>query len=197
MITRTAAIAALLLLPFTALAQTGAPAAPTAAAAPDVKAFGGRVTGALEFTAVIEAVKADTREVTIRTSAGEAISFVAGPEVRNFAQIAVGDKLDIVGAEELTIIVTNVAKEPARTDTVDVARAPEGGKPGMVIVKRSKGSAVVDAIDYATRTATLRGPQRTVVIEASPEAVNFNEAKVGDTVLIDFVQTLLITVHTP
>jgi hypothetical protein len=192
MITRTVTIAALLLLPFSAFAQTE-----TAPAAPTVKAFGGRVTGEEHLTAVIEAVKAETREVTLRESSGEAFTFVAGPDVRNFAQIKVGDKVDLVTAVELTVIVTNVAREPERTDSVEIARAPEGGKPGMVVVQRSKGSAVIEAIDYAKRTAKLRGPKRTVEIEASAEAKNFNEAKVGDTVMIDYIETTLISVHTP
>lgn len=191
MITRTAVVVALLLLPFTAFAQTGAPAAP------DVKAFGGRIAGEEHLTAVIESVKAETREVKLRTSEGEAISFIAGPDVRNFAQMKAGDKLDIVTTVELTVIVTNVAKEPERADSVEVARAAPGDKPGMIVVMRSKGSAVIDAIDYEKRTATLRGPKRTVVLEATAEARNFNAAKVGDTVLIDSIETVLISVSAP
>lgn len=191
MTTRVLTIATLLLLPFSAVAQTETPTAPT------VTAFGGRVTGEEHVTATITAIKTETREVSVRGSGGGEMTFTVAPEVRNFAQMKVGDRVDMVTAEELTLIVTNVPGEPERTDTVDVARAVEGEKPGLVVTKRSKGAAIIDAIDYEKRTATLRGPNRTVVIEASADAKNFHEAKVGDRVLIDYVQTILISVSAP
>jgi len=169
----------------------------TPPAEPTVKAFGGRVTGTEHLEAEVTAIDVATRALTLKGPGGGEISLTVAPEVRNFDTMKVGDRMDLVTTEEVTIIVTNVPGEPERTDTVDVARAAPGEKPGLVVVKRATGAAIIDAIDYEKRTATLRGPNRTVTIEASAEAKNFNDAKVGDRVLIDYVQTILISVHTP
>jgi len=197
MTSRLLAFASLLLLPTVATADTPPSAPASASTEVNVKAFGGRVTGAAELTATIESVDTTTRAVTLRTSDGQTLAFTAGPEVRNLAQMKAGDRLDLVIAEELSIIVTNTPGEPERTDSIDAARAAEGEKPGMVVVKRSSGAAIIDAIDYEKRTATLRGPHRTLTIEASAEAKHFHEAKVGDRVLLEHVQTILISVSAP
>lgn len=185
--TRTLALTLALLAALNAFAQT--PPADV-----EVKAFGGRVAGEEHLTATISAINAATREISIKGSGGGEMTFTVAPEVRNFEQMKAGDQVDMVTTEELTVVVTNVPGQPERKDTVDVARAAAGEKPGLVVVKRTTGVAVIDAIDYEKRTATLRGPERTVVLEATAEAKNFHEAKVGDSVLIDYVQTILISV---
>src|SRR5262245_5164228 len=52
-------------------------------------------------------------------------------------------------------------------------------------------SASVEAIDPATRTLTLKGPRGNVVdLVAGPEVKNFGQIKVGDSVVVRYVQAL-------
>jgi hypothetical protein len=193
-------IAALLLASFSGCSKSEkspAGTAATAATAEAPRAFGGRVAAEVHSSAVIEAINAETRLVTLRGTDGKVIPFTAGPDVRNFDQMKVGDKVDMFIKEDVIITVANLPNEPERTETVNVARAAKGEKPGAIITRRTRGVAVVDAIHYEARSATLRGAERTVDIVAGPEAVNFDKVKVGDRVFIESTETILIVVFTP
>lgn len=64
--------------------------------------------------------------------------------------------------------------------------------PGQAMVAETvRLTATVVALDRASRTATLKGPGgRVVDVAVSPEAKNFDKVKVGDRVVVDYVQAL-------
>jgi hypothetical protein len=53
-------------------------------------------------------------------------------------------------------------------------------------------TATVVAIDKATRTVTLKGPQRTVDVVAGDEVKNFDQIKVGDFLMVRYLQSLAL-----
>jgi hypothetical protein len=65
-------------------------------------------------------------------------------------------------------------------------------EPGKAAVMRAvKVTALVVAIDKASRTVTLKGPEGKVVeVVAGDEVKNFDQIKVGDFVAVSFVQSL-------
>lgn len=65
-------------------------------------------------------------------------------------------------------------------------------EPGKAAAMRSmKVSAKVVAIDKITRTVTLKGPNGNVVdVVAGDDVKNFDQIKVGDLVVVNFVQAL-------
>ncbi len=66
--------------------------------------------------------------------------------------------------------------------------ASEPGK--AAIVSTVEVTATVVALDRTTRTVTLKGPQHTVDIVAGDEVRNFDQIKVGDSVLVKYVEAL-------
>ena len=48
------------------------------------------------------------------------------------------------------------------------------------------------AIDKATRTVTLKGPQRTVDVVCGDEVRNFDQIRVGDNVVVKYVEALTL-----
>jgi hypothetical protein len=55
-------------------------------------------------------------------------------------------------------------------------------------------TATVEAIDYDTRNVTIKGPQgRSVTLNVSEDAYNFNQVKVGD--LVDIVYSTSVAIH--
>ena len=90
---------------------TGAPpvttAAPTAVA---VKAPG--VVGAaqtIKATATVTVIDYATREVTLKGPQGNAITVVAGPEVKKLEQVKVGDQVNLEYTEAFTVSSRRVA----------------------------------------------------------------------------------------
>ena len=58
-----------------------------------------------EISATVTGVDPKTRMIELRGKDGQTGSFEAGPEVKNFAQIRKGDKVDVVYAEALAVEV--------------------------------------------------------------------------------------------
>jgi len=69
--------------------------------------------------------------------------------------------------------------------------ASEPGKAAMM--RAAEISAQVTAIDKTTRTVTLKGPKGNVVdVVAGDEVKNFNQIKIGDFVVVRFLQSLAL-----
>jgi hypothetical protein len=84
---------------------------------------------------------------------------------------------------------TAFAQKPEAAGGVVVASEP--GK--AAIVRAAEISAQVVAIDKATRTVTLKGPQGKVVdIVAGDEVKNFDQIKLGDLVVARYAQSLTL-----
>jgi len=177
------------LTPPAAFAQsTSAPAAP-----PKVTVTGARVVDKLGGTATVASVDAAKREITLALENGDSFAFIAGPDMVHFDRLKGGEKLDIDISEELSFFVTTVPGEPERVDRIDAVRTPKGNKPGAFIERRVVGSAVVEAVDHAKRTATLRGAHRTVTIEVAGDVKHFDQVRVGDRVVLEFIQSILVS----
>jgi hypothetical protein len=81
-----------------------------------------------------------------------------------------------------------LAQKPGATGGAVVASEP--GK--AAVVATVQVTATVVAIDRATRTVTLKGPQRTVDVMAGDEVKNFDQIKVGDHVTATYVEALTL-----
>lgn len=85
---------------------------------------------AAEVSATVTAVNPTTREITLRTATGEALTLTATPDMRNFDQIKPGDvaTMQIFG----TVAVRMADRStPNETNTFALlGRAPEGARPG-------------------------------------------------------------------
>ncbi len=113
-------IAAALALP--AVAQTGA-----------VVSKGPGVAGAAQtvhLTATITAIDPATRSITLKGSEGKEVTVNAGPQVKNFAQMKVGDQVNAAYTEALTIeLKKGGGMAVARTEQAGAAGAKPGDSP--------------------------------------------------------------------
>ncbi|HEY6966340.1 MAG TPA: hypothetical protein VI229_02640 [Burkholderiales bacterium] len=80
------------------------------------------------------------------------------------------------------------AQKPGVTGGAVVASEP--GK--AAAVSTIEVTATVVAIDKATRTVTLKGPQRVVDVVAGDEVKNFDQIKVGDAIKATYVEALTL-----
>src|SRR5688572_5456273 len=94
----------------------------------------------------------------------------------------------LTSALVLAAIPAAQAQKPAATGGAVVASEP--GK--AAIVATAEVTATVVAVDKATRTVTLKGPQRTVDIVAGDAVRNFDQIKVGDRVVAKYVEALTL-----
>jgi Cu/Ag efflux protein CusF len=155
------------------------------------------ITNAAVITARVEAIDKASRQVTLKGPKGNLKTVTAGPEVRNFDQIAVGDMLVVRLIESLTLTLKKDGKElVSRTEATDGARAQAGQKPGGIVGREVEITADVIAIDAKTQTLTLKGPKQTVELRV-PDPKQFKLVKVGDQIQAVYTEAVAISVETP
>jgi len=73
--------------------------------------------------------------------------------------------------------------------------APQGAKPGALVVEVVTWSGKVTAVDTAKRTVTLQGAGGKSVTLNAKNARNLDQVKVGDTVKAEYIEELAIFVR--
>jgi len=149
----------------------------------------------VDVTATVVAIDRTTRDVTLKGPKGNRLVVTAGPEVKNFDQINVGDK---VHARYVEALVLELKKgndlAVARTEEKSAMGAMPGAQPHGVAGRRITVVADVVAVNGATQTVTLRGPQLTVDVNvANPD--QFRRIKKGDQVYATYTQALAMVVE--
>jgi hypothetical protein len=171
--------------------QAGTDAVVVAAKAPGK----GAVAAAVTASATVTAVDRDKRLVTLKDTQGQVVVVVAGPEVRNFDQIKVGDQVVVSHLEAVSLELKKGGDGiREKTESTNTDRAAPGAKPGAMAVHRVTVVADVVAVNARTQTLTLRGPERTVLLRV-PDAKQFKAVKVGDQVTATFTEAVAIAVE--
>jgi Cu/Ag efflux protein CusF len=149
------------------------------------------------ITATVKAIDKNNRVVTLQSPDGKVAKVKCGPEVRNFAQIRVGDVVKTSLLETVELFVTG-NDEPAAERVTEVGRAPLGNKPGFAAIDAVEVKATVVAIDYQTRKVTLKGPEGKVIkVTAGAQVKRLTEVKVGDSVVARLTRAVSIEVSKP
>lgn len=143
--------------------------------------------------ATVEAINQETREVKLRKENGELVDLVVGPEARNLAQVKVGDKVTAAYEVGLVVALSPPGSEPVRVTDTQVARTPEGARPGGVVRQSVAVTATVVAIDTKARAVTLRGPRQTVELPVAAD-IDLSKIKVGDQVGAVYQESFAIRV---
>jgi hypothetical protein len=157
----------------------------------------GRVTvaDAVQVTATVTALDAAQRLVTLKGPDGRVFSVQAGPEVTNFAQIKVGDKVVTRYMEALTLDLKKGGGKPVeRVETTAGAKAAPGERPGAGGARKVTVVADVVSVDAARQTIRVKGPERSVDLKVRDPA-QFKLVKVGDQVEATFTEALALSVE--
>ena len=153
---------------------------------------------ALIYDGVVTKIDAPTRTVTLKNKEGET-SIVAGPEVKNFAQIKVGDHFDVVYELAVAIELMKVKNAGVRSEEVtsNTVTAPKGDKPGMVTTNVVTAVANVVAIDKAKKIVSLKGPQGNIIKVKVKNPELMKDIAVNDQVKVVYAQAIAAMVTAP
>lgn len=172
-------------------------AAPVMAAAHDKP--GGSVSASATRTATVTKVDAKDRWITLKLADGSLVDVQAGPAVKNFAQIKVGDQ--VVASQEDTVTIEVVPAgqaAPNVTGGSSIVTAPQGAKPMGIVVDTTVVSGTVTDIDYDQRLVTLQGPAgNSRTLQVGPAATKFGSVKKGDVVVLTIKTATSIEVTAP
>jgi hypothetical protein len=153
------------------------------------------VAQTVKLTATITAIDKATRDVTLKGPEGNEVTVTVGPDVKNFANMKVGDQVDAQYAEAVTLeLKKGGGQKVERTEQTAVKGAKPGEQPAGVVGRQVTIVADVIAVDPAKQTVTLRGPKRTVILPVSdPE--QFKRIAKGDQVEATYTQAFAIAVE--
>lgn len=148
-------------------------------------------------SALVEAIDAPSRKLTLRLADGKKIDMVAGKEVRNFDQIKVGDELRVESMSTIVLQRKQGGQALKEEEKIDVTRAEPGRKPGGVITYKARMLTDVVDVNKEKKTITLKQPDGKLVVLNVKNPEQFDAVKVGNQVEIDYVETLAIAVTQP
>ena len=149
---------------------------------------------AVEFQGVITGIDKATREVTIRGGSGNELTITAGPQVKNFKQIKVGDLVTLSYIAALGLdLKKGGGRLRERIESDQAVAAKPGEKPGLVASRTVKVIADVSAVDAAAGTITLRGPKRSIDLSVKDKEL-LKDIRVGDQIAATYEEAVAIAV---
>jgi hypothetical protein len=151
----------------------------------------------VEAKATVEEVRPD-RSLVLKGEDGERLALVAGPDVRNFEQIKVGDEVSLVYHVGIAAEVKPKGTPLASPQySAYEKRAQPGAKPGGSVGQELAATVRIESVDTSFNTVTFKkadGVTRTVAVD-DPDARKFiRTLKPGDPVEIRYSEAVAVSV---
>jgi len=145
-------------------------------------------------TGVIEEIEAGSRTVTIRKPDGTFVSVVAGPEIKRFSEVKVGDTVNARFYENVVIRL----KRPGEPEVDNASKATTGSgqaMPGGTKAKQRTITATISAIDMKAPTVTFTGPNGWKYTSKVQDVEALGKVKVGDKVDIVWTEAMMVSLE--
>lgn len=153
---------------------------------------------AIEALMTVESVDQATRVVHLRGPDGRQVTVVAGPEIKRLAEISAGDRLRVRYEEAIAVQIAEPASTAAPASAaVGISRAT-GGQPAGAITQDVQLRVRVEAIDRASNTVTVMGPnqEQRVLTVRDPAMIDFlRRIEVGNEVDVTFHEAIALSVE--
>jgi len=146
------------------------------------------------ISATVTGIMSETREVTLKGPKGNEVTVIAGPAVKNFGKINVGDTVAAKSIETLTLeLIKGGAGSPIRVDDEVEAKAAEGESPAVAVSSQTTVIADVVKVDRAAGTVEVKGVVESMTLKIDdPEQLQ--QIEVGDRVKGVILSALAIEV---
>ena len=150
-------------------------------------------------SATITKIDKDQRKLSLRDDQGKEWDTVVDPEVRNFNQLAPGDRVTVKYEESIVAAIRKPGQPPMTAgERTQMQRAPEGEKPGGTLTQQTMMSATVVAVNQRLNNVTLRdkkGNTRTFEVKDPGLQKGLVELRPGQQVDITYTEAVAISVQ--
>jgi Cu/Ag efflux protein CusF len=152
-------------------------------------------TEGIELTATIEAIDHDGRLVTLKDKGGNVQTIYAGPQVKRFDELKVGDTVTFRYYESVAYQVRKPGQPSGLPTTGDpkVVRS-QGAKPGATISQQKTATVTIKAIDEKVPSVTVLTEDGRTASFRIDDKKNIKDVKAGDKVEITYTEAVMITV---
>jgi len=154
-----------------------------------------------QATATVLVAEPVTRLLKLKTDQGTTTWLRAGPEVRNFSQIKVGDKVTVTYNIAIAAQLTPKGATPIPQQlALDAYRTIPGQKPAGGVAAMTVETVTIQSVDTKENTVTFTrqdGTVDTAQVQSSEGRAFITGLKSGDQVDVAFSEALAISVDTP
>ena len=147
-------------------------------------------------TATVEAINASTRTLTLKGPKGNYVDVEAGPDVKRFDEIKVGDKITAKYYENLVVRLQQPGEKAKNTDA-DAVTPGAGARPGGTVANQRTITATITEIDPKVPSITFTGPNNWKYSSKVEDKAALAKVKVGDKVDITWTAAMLISLEAP
>ena len=152
------------------------------------------VADAVELQGTVTALDKNTRAVTIQGAAGKVMTVTAGPQIKNFNKIKVGDLVTLSYVAALGLeLKKGGGRLRERIESEQSTAAKPGEKPSGSMSRTVKVIADVTAVDAGAGTITLRGPQRSVDLVVKDKEL-LKDVRVGDQIFATYEELTVLSI---
>ncbi len=151
---------------------------------------------AVQVTARVQAIDYATRQVTLRGPEGNVFEIHAGPEVKNLANVHVGDDVVATYYESIAITAHKPGeKEPVLETSVETSRAKPGETPAASDIRRTTVVATVVGINQREGTVTVKGPRGKTATVVAEDPTKLEHLAIGDLIQLVYTEALAVAVE--
>jgi Cu/Ag efflux protein CusF len=150
--------------------------------------------GNVSKSATITAIDHKTRSVTLKDAEGNVEDLVAGPEIKRFNELKVGDTVTFSYHAAIVYQVVKPGEKPAEAAGASVVRG-QGVRPSGAVTHQQKATVTIEAIDAAAPSITVRTAEGHKMTAQVENKKNLEGLKVGDKVEVTFTEALMVTVE--
>jgi hypothetical protein len=148
-------------------------------------------TDSAEAVLTVRGVNYVERTVTFANADGELSTIKVPDEAQNLDQVYAGARFHVTYLRSVVIGVIPGGNQPAASEVEKVELAPKGATPGGAVVNVKQVTALVEGVNYESRTVAVRGPSGNLQrFDVSPDVERFDNIQVGDTVLLRYTEAL-------
>jgi Cu/Ag efflux protein CusF len=147
------------------------------------------------MTATIEAIDHDTRMITFKNKEGETTIIYAGPEVRRFEELKIGDVVTFTTTESVVYQIRKPG-EPATASAKDepVIVRTAGSKPGGTKTEQETKTVMVKAVDEKQSAVTITTEDGKTMSFRVEDKKLLKGLQAGDRVVITYTTAVAISV---
>jgi Cu/Ag efflux protein CusF len=146
--------------------------------------------------ATIEAIDHDTRMVTLKNKDGETLMIYAGPEVRRFEELKIGDVVTFKTTESVVYQIRKPGEPvPAAGKDEPVIVRTAGAKPGGTKTEQETKTVQVKAVDEKQSAVTITTEDGKTMSFRVEDKKLLKGLKAGDRVVITYTSAVAISIE--
>jgi hypothetical protein len=148
-------------------------------------------------SARIEAIDQTNRLVTLKGPKGNSFDVKAPEEMQGFENLKVGDQVTATYFEAMAVQVRVPGAPAPAAVPPSTTTTRQDRKPGSQTRREQTFSVSVEAVDAASSSITVKGPQGRTVTMKVRDPNQLQNVKAGDTLDVTYYESLLVKVSRP